>query len=189
MLRKKLFTLACVLAILGIGACFLPPPRPPVLLPPPFLAAERVLAIDVRDTSPSEPLEGSMLSKLTADQFSQLWRIHHLRVVPDRPSEHAGVILRITILSKQAIPGRTTGQSQAWKVILATRMELVRNNGQRIWLRNQAPVTFNTSRSTSPKPFPWQSGSTRYDLAYNLALRAGAVLQNPNAYNLQTEHP
>jgi hypothetical protein len=189
MFRKKLFTLACVLAILGIGACFLPPPRPPVLLPPPFLAAERVLAIDVRDASPAEPLDGSVLSNLTADQFNQQWRLPHLRVVPDRTSEPAGVTLRITILSKQALPGRTMGQSQAWKVILATRMELVRNNGQRIWLRNQAPVTFNTSISTSATPFPWQSGSTRYDLAYNLALRAGAVLRNPNAYNLQTEHP
>ncbi|HEV2213878.1 MAG TPA: hypothetical protein VGR64_01235 [Terracidiphilus sp.] len=188
MLEKKLFTLACVLAILGIGACFQAPPRPPAVPLPPALAGARVLAIDVRDASPSDPLPSAKLSDFTAAEFNAHWNLRHVRVVSAGSSASPDATLHITILNKQATPGHTLGQSQSWKVILATRMQLVGKDGRQIWLRDESPITITTWRSPAT-PFSWQYGSLLYDVALHLAWRAGTAFHKSNAVQSPPEHP
>ncbi|HEU5352662.1 MAG TPA: hypothetical protein VFU55_13805 [Terracidiphilus sp.] len=183
MLEKKLLTLACVLAILGIGACFLPPPRPPAFPLPPNMVGARVLAIDVRDASPTEPFDGAALSNFTADQINQQWSLPQLRVVPEGDPASADATLHITIVSRQAICGRPAKHGCLWNLTLAARMELVARDGQRIWLRDEPPTTFTLWRITKATPFSWQEYGVRNAVASNLALRAGNAIHNPNSPN------
>lgn len=189
MLEKKLFTLACVLAILGIGACFVPPPQPTTVPLPPALTGTRVLAIDVLDASPTDPLQGTKLTKLTAFQFIQQWSVRHIRVIPQGSRDLADATLHITILKKQATPYQTQDRREAWKVALFTQMELVGKDHRQLWLRNESPITFLTWSSKAAPPPSLRSSGVMQLTAYNLALRAGNVVQNPNSFSAPPEQP
>ena len=178
MLQKKIFTLVCAMAIVGIGACFLPPehiPPPPL---PPYLARLSTVAIQLQDVSGKDPIDGDAMSRAIASNFNQLWKDYSVRARPFRPSEGNDATLRIMIIRKSLTSSRTNSGRQPWQLELITSSRLTSPDGRLLWQDenqdSQSVVQLNNGLTSDG----WTSRVVLKEIAYSLAMSVGERILN-----------
>ena len=178
MLHKKLFTLACVIAVVGVGACFLPPehvPPPPL---PPYLAQVRVFAIQVEDASGKDLVDVDAMSQAVAANFNQLWEDYKVRAKALRSSGNKDAILRITINHKSASSPSTSDGKQRWELELNTSSILATPDGRVLWQEQNETSQSMVWLTNGLPPDGWNSRIVRKQTAYSLAMQVGGKVLN-----------
>lgn len=168
MLRKKLFTLACVIAIVAIGACFLPPARVPPSPPlPPYLGHIRVFAIQVEDKSGEDLIDEDAMSRAVASSFNRLW--NSVRAKPFPGPENNDATLRISINRKSA----SNNGKQLWNLALVTSSTLTTADGRLLWQEQNETSHAMVWLGNGLPPDQWNSPIILEKIAYSLALHIG----------------
>src|SRR5215469_13356942 len=118
MLEKKLLTLGGAIAILALGACLLPPPRPhrrpPAPALPPYLARIHYIAIQVEDRSASSPIDLAPLNHAVGDEMNNLWKESSIHFLGPPPGPAPDATLKILIRQKSAYPLHTEPGPRSW---------------------------------------------------------------------------
>lgn len=185
MLQKKMFVLACAIAIVGIGACFLPPahmPPPPL---PPYLVHVQRISIQVQDASGQDLIDESAMSRAVASNFNSLWSEYAVHAEPIRDSTHSDATLRITIDSKSA--SASTGKQ--WNVDLKSTSVLIANDGRVLWQRHDENAQYVLWLGNGFPSGGWNSTTVRHQLAYSLAMAMGDILNGRAQRNASEKHP
>ena len=181
MLRKKIFTIVCAIAIVGIGACFLTPspehvPPPPL---PPYLAQVNTFAIRIHDVSGKDPVDGDAMSQAVSSNFNQLWKEYSVRATPFRSTGDKYPTLTVTIVRKYLSISRTNAGNQPWELELITTSKLTAPDGSLLWqLENQdshSVVWLNNGLQSDS----WNSRALIKQAAHSLAMSVGGKILNP----------
>lgn len=173
MLRKKLLALGCAVAIVGVGACFLPPEHvaPPPL--PPYLGHIRTFSIEVHDASSQDLIDDSAMSREVVSNFNRLWKEYALRAKLSRSSRVADAILRIKIDRKSASTFRGTDKRQEWAFDLKSSLTLSASDGRLLWQKQEENTRFKIAFEKGFSSDGWNSREVRHEAAYWLAMDLG----------------
>jgi len=174
MLGKKIFALGCAIAIVALGACFLPHDHVPPPALPPYLGHVHHLSIEVRDTSGQDLFDESAMSQAVASNFNELWKDFSVRAKPVQAAKPSDAVLRIAITHKSA-SGGATGK-QAWTFDLNSSLTLTSTGGRVLWQRGEENTRFRLSLEDGLPPDAWNSRVIQHEAAYWLAMRSGDVL-------------
>lgn len=173
MLRKKIFTLVCAIAIVGIGACFLPPehiPPPPL---PPYLARVSTVAIQLQDVSGKDLIDGDAMSRAIASNFNQLWKDYSVRARPFRPGGYNDPTLKITIIRKSASSSSANKGKQRWDLELITSAKLTSPDGRLLWQEENQDLHSVVWLDGGLPSDGWNSRVMIKETAYSLAMSVG----------------
>jgi hypothetical protein len=135
--RDKLVTLACALAILASGACFLPPPRPGPPPPPPLARVRGIRSLCVRVTNQSQTQHTDPVA------FGH-WVVESIdkNAYHGMPKAHLGeanqfddAILQISIADERLIAPPLEAAEQGIRYSFALKMDvtLTSSSGTEIW--------------------------------------------------------
>ena len=178
MLQKKIITFICTIAILGIGACFLPPehfPSPPL---PPYLAQFKTFAIQVQDVSANDLIDGQTMSEAIASNFNRIWRDYPLRARPFRAAGYNDPTLRITILRKSASDSGATIGDPHWHLQLITSSALTAPDGRVLWQEQNQGSHVAVVLEHGLPPERWNARVVMDRTAYSLAMSIGKKVLN-----------
>ncbi|MDR3752643.1 MAG: hypothetical protein P4K93_03385 [Terracidiphilus sp.] len=134
MLKKKLLTIAGVLAILACGACFLPP-LPSHEPPPPVrnrLDGVQNIRVEVTNASPSHHLDSADLARKVAEAINEKpWKT---KIGAHVGKEAAGedAVLFITVLSETEEPA-PTAKTGRMAFLINDSVRLMRLDGALVW--------------------------------------------------------
>ena len=173
MLKKKVLTVACAIAIVATGACFLPPehvPPPPL---PPYLVQVRTFAIQVQDASGKDLIDGDAMSRAVASNFNELWKDYSVRARPFQPSGHTEATLRITLARKSASGSSTEQGKQRWNFELSASSTLTAPDGRLLWQEQDENSHFTVRLENGLPPDGWNSRIVMKQSAYSLAMVVG----------------
>ncbi|WP_348262162.1 hypothetical protein P8935_20445 [Telmatobacter sp. DSM 110680] len=181
MLHKKLFTLACAIAVVAMGACFLPPEHvtPPPL--PPYLAQVRVFVIQVEDASGKDLVDGDAMSRAVAANFNQLWQDYKVRARALQSSGNKDAILKITINHKSTSGPSASAGKQRWEFELNTSSILTAPDGSVLWQEPNETSQSIVWLTNGLPPDGWNSRIVRSETAYSLAMQVGGKVLNSTA--------
>ncbi|WP_109484512.1 hypothetical protein [Occallatibacter savannae] len=173
MLRKKLLALGCAVAIVGVGACFLPPEHvaPPPL--PPYLGHIRTFSVEVQDASGQDVIDGGAMSREVVSNFNQLWKEFILRARQSRTSSPNDPILRIKIVRKSASIFHVTDRRQEWAFDLKASSTLTACDGRLLWQNPEQNTKFRMAFDKGLPSDGWNSREVRHEAAYWLAMDLG----------------
>jgi hypothetical protein len=178
MFQKKFIALVCVIAILGIGACFLPPehfPPPPL---PPYLARVSTFAIHVQDASGNDNFNEGPMSQAVTSNFNQLWKEYAVRAKPFQTTGSNDATLRITVIRKSATSSRTNERKQRWDLELITSSTLTAPDGRLLW-QEQNENSHSVVWLENDWPTDgWNSRLVMRQTAYSLAMSVGGKILN-----------
>jgi hypothetical protein len=172
MLKKKLLTLAAVLGILSMGACFLPEPRdgpsvrPPA--PPELLALNGIHSIFVviENNSVSNHIDSAAYAKIFTEEFNSPTKVQDYQQVwatTDEGTTDAKLLIKV--LTEEANhPEQKTGSKYFhWHYSLRYSAILSSKDGKIIW-EKPGVVHIDTftsydvaSSQTAPEPWSGQS--------------------------------
>jgi len=178
MLQKKIITIVCAIAILGIGACFLPPehfPSPPL---PPYLTQFKTFAIQVQDVCANNPIDGEAMSENIASNFNRIWKEHPLRARPFRAAGYNDPTLRITILRKSASNSGATKGDPHWDLQLITSSTLTASDGKVLWQEQNQGSHVAVVLDHGLPPERWNARVVMDRTAYSLAMSIGKEILN-----------
>ena len=176
MLHKKLIAIGCAVAIVGMGACFLPPEhvQPPPL--PPYLSDVRIFSIEVHDESGQDVMDDDAMSREVASKFNQLWKDYGLIARPVRGSKATDAVLRIRIERKSASVLQETIGRPRWEFHLRASFALTAADGRLLWQKPEENTKFIIPLENGFPPDGWQSRVIRHIAGYSLAMRSGDLL-------------
>lgn len=175
MLGKKLLTLACVLAIIGIGACFLPPPHIPARLPA-YLVGVRTLAIQVEDKSENEPFDAAAMSNETTASFNGLWKEYSIHARPWSSGMSADATLQIVVLHKSMLRDGLVDGKQAWNFQITAHYALTARDGSALGVSTERVIRFTRWFPAASLAPSWNLRDVFNDSAYNLAMFGGEFM-------------
>lgn len=173
MLDKKLFTLACAVAIMGIGACFLPPehvPPPPL---PPHLANIHAFAIQVQDASGHDLIEEAAMNQAVASSFNRLWKDYSVRAKPFQPSSRNDATLKITLIRKSATSSHNDPDRPQWTFAWSASAVLNDSDGRLLWQEQNLNSQFVVRLENGLPSDGWNSHNVMKESAYSLAMTVG----------------
>lgn len=176
MLRKKIFTVVCAIAIVTICACFLPPehvPPPPL---PPYPVQVRTFAVQVQDASGKDLIEGDAMSRAVASNFNELWKDYSVRARPFDPSGHTDATLRITVTRKSASGSSTDHGKRRWNFELRASSTLTSPDGRSLWQEHDGDAQFTVRLENGLPPDGWNSRIVMKHSAYSLAMVVGGKI-------------
>ena len=131
----KLTTLACVLAILGFGACGGGPyvrPSPPPL--PPVLAQVQTVAVQVEDTSGQDLVNVDLMSRRVASAINQVWKGRPIHLEARESPSRADAGLKITILHKTfSCAPLNPAKFAICDFFITSSISIKASNGQVLW--------------------------------------------------------
>jgi hypothetical protein len=173
MLPKRVFVLACALAIVGIGACFLPPQHvsPPPL--PPYLAQVRTISIQVQDISGKDLIDGDAMSRAVASKFTDLWKEYSVSAKAFQSSTHSDATLKLTLTQKSASLFSTDHGKQVWKFELTSSSTLTASDGRLLWQKQNQNSPFLVWHDNGLPPGGWNSRIVMKQAADSLAMYLG----------------
>lgn len=177
MLYKKLLTLACAVAIAGIGACFLPPEHVPPPLPP-HLAKIHAFAIQVQDASSYDLIDGDAMSQAVASNFNRLWKDSSVRAKPFQPSSRNDATLRITLIRKSASSSDNDPDKPQWTFAWSASAVLNDPDGRLLWQEQNLNSQFFIRVEPGVAPDSWNSRIVMKQAAYSLAMIIGGKILN-----------
>jgi len=189
MLQKKLFAAACAMAIVGVGACFLPPgpvPHPPL---PPYLVQIRSFYIQVQDASNEDRVDGVSMSRAVASNFNELWKDFAVRAKSGEDSRRTDATLRITVEQKYASFSTVSRGKQQWIFDLRTSATLTAADGRLLWQKQNQISHFAIWLENGLPPDRWNSRGVRQHAAYSLAMTAGDLLHGSSPIYSPERHP
>ena len=184
-----MFVLACAIAIVGIGACFLPPehmPPPPL---PPYLVNVRSFSIQVHDASGQDLVDEGAMSQAVVSNFNQLWKEYAVRAKPFQAFSGSDATLRIALDRKSASSSSTAHGKQQWIFELRSSSTLTSADGRLLWHRQEQNSHFAIWLENGLPPDGWNSRIVRKQAAYSLAMAMGDILNGqPSPYSSE-KHP
>jgi hypothetical protein len=131
---KQHLTAACVVAIVGFGACGLNLPTPSVPQPPPRvpgLAQVHTIAIQVQDVSGGDLVDGNALSRAVVANWNSVLKKKYVDFYVMQPSMDA--TLKIVLLHKTLSCEPSTSFKQKCSLRLITSSTLTDRDGKLIW--------------------------------------------------------
>lgn len=188
MFQKKILSFVCAVAIVGIGACFLPPehvPPPPL---PPYLAQVSTVAIQVQDVSGKDLIDENAMSQAVASNVNQLWKEYSVRAIPFRPSGGSDATLQVTIVRKSLSNSRVNKGKQPWELELTTSAKLTSRDGKLLWQEENQDLHSVVWLNNGLPSDGWNSRVMMKETAYSLALSVGGniVHNTPSHYSLES---
>lgn len=184
MLDKKLFTLACAVAIMGIGACFLPPEHVPPPQLPPHLTNIHTFAIQVQDASGHDLIEEAAMSQAVASSFNRLWKDYSVRAKPFQPSSRNDATLKITLTRKSASSSHNDPVRPQWTFAWSASAVLNAPDGRLLWQEQNLNSQFFIRAQDGVRSVNWKSRNVIKESAYSLAMTVGGeVLNNVPAHH------
>jgi hypothetical protein len=182
MLQKRMFVIACAIAIIGIGACFLPPqhvPPPPL---PPYLAQVRTISIQVQDASGKDLIDGDEMNRAVASNFNELWKEYSVRAKPLQTSTHTDATLRIALVQKTAALSGTYHGRQQWVFELTSSSTLTAPDGRLLWKEQNQNSHFLIWLENGFPPDGWHSPIVMQRVEYSLASDLRHILNGTSAH-------
>jgi hypothetical protein len=185
MLAKKLLTVACAFGIVAIGACFLPPLRPPQLPPPPLphrdLQGIRRIGVEVEDRSSSRHLDSQTAADAIAKGLNLRSRNLKVKASAYQGTERQDAVLKITISSQTAVADPDTRSSglENWSIHIDYSSTLTKHDGQVLWHEDHFVKRLSRSLRAKGSDPAWSEPGVQYlmmsDLGSDLALRMFSV--------------
>jgi hypothetical protein len=181
MLVKKVLIVFCAAGILAIGACFLPPPLPPQLPPPPLphrdLQGIHRIRVVVEDRSPSRHLDALTLADAVTEGINLRSRNSKVKASVYQGFRLPDAVLKITIFSQSAVakPSPQLTGLENWPIHIDYSTTLTRPDGQILWQEDHFVTRLSRSlraRGSDPAGSePRVQYMTMSDLGSDLALR------------------
>jgi hypothetical protein len=175
MLRKKLLTLACVLAILAFGGCIFIPSGPPKA-PRIEFNGIRTIQVDVANNSESHHIDPAQLARavvksINSDasatgikgQLPQAQQAQPQAATPD-------AVLKITVLSESATlaPVTKLEKNPYWTFQFRISTTLTKSDGEVVWSRTNADFPNVRTYARKDPPEGWQNPALLRDITSRL---------------------
>lgn len=173
MLRKKLASIACAIAIVGMGACFLPPERVPPPPLPPYLGHIRTFSIEVHDASGDSLVDDGAMSQKVASEFNRLWKDYGIRATAARESRTRDAVLLININRKSISNSESFSGKRQWTFHLTLSMTLSAGDGRLLWEKHEKVSQFRLWLDDGSVPDGWNSHKIEHEVVYWLAMNSG----------------
>jgi hypothetical protein len=140
MLRKKLLTIACVVGILGCGACFLPPVNStPHYPPPPPIREElrgiKAIRVFVDDASGAHTVDTSEVASCVAGNLDERAGQTHIKNEDRKTPRPGDAVLQITLqkVTTTQNPPAQQENERRWSLELTIDATLTGANGETLW--------------------------------------------------------
>jgi len=176
MLKKKLLTIAGVLAILACGACLMPPlPQHHAALPP-GLSSVHNIAVDVEDRTASHLFDPPAMSNATASNFNELWSEFPVRANPFSARTPSDAVLKIAVLRKTASCTPHDNGKQFCSFEMISSYTLTAADGTILQSMPQKSAKFGVWYQGNSPPENLNANPFRHQASYWLAMTAGDLL-------------
>ena len=168
MSRGQMTTIACVLTILGFGACgggrVPPPPLPPVL------TQVHTIGVEVGDSSGHDLVNTDLMSRDVALTMNAVWKGRPIHVEATGPSTRADAALRITILRKTFSCGSPNQLGfESCDFLITSSIVLKATDGQVLWHFENYQSHFTNRYKKGFPPNGWSLDETNSVAAQVLA--------------------
>jgi hypothetical protein len=172
-MRKKLIAVTCVVAIIVFGACEAEPPTPnlpaPPALPIPGLSQIRSMAIQVRDDSGGDLVDGDALSRAVVTNWNTVLGKQQVRFYVMERSIPRDATLKIVLLRKDVSCEVSKSGRQRCDLKLITSSTLTDREGRLLWKRPHEDSECSFGVTSDTRPNSWESDAFLEDAAYCLS--------------------
>lgn len=159
MVKKRLLTLAGVLAILASGACLLPPlPRHEPPLPPVLNGLDGVhrIRVEVVNSSPSHRLETGAVALKVAEAINQQSAKTKINAHAAKASEGEDAVLLITILS-ETVDSIPAARARSVTLYIKDSATLKRLDDVLVWQETEVGNPITSDIGDEKVPDVWKS--------------------------------
>jgi len=136
-MRKQLIAGACVVAMVGFGACGASLSAPPVPHPPPApvpgLAQVHTIAIQVQDVSGGDLVDGDVLSQVVVSNWNSALKKKHVYFDVTQHSMADDATQKIVLLRKTLSCEPSNPFLQRCGLLLTTSSTLTSRDGKLLW--------------------------------------------------------